>query len=134
VLCVAQALAPILALNTLEAWRAAEYRYSIEAQPGVSPPVAIDTLEIGLPPGNPHYFRFASEDLDAIFFAPFFQVGLVIFLPVLLLGTGCPRSSLRRHGRANRYAQHPAGSCFGTRWDRARAASPSATGASRGSD
>jgi spermidine synthase len=90
VLCVAQALAPILALNTLEAWRAAEYRYSIEAQPGVSPPVAIDTLEIGLPPGNPHYFRFASEDLDAIFFAPFFQVGLVIFLPVLLLGTGLP--------------------------------------------
>ena len=33
---------------------------------------------------------FASEAADYTFFAPLFQVGLVIFLPVLLLGTALP--------------------------------------------
>jgi len=35
-------------------------------------------------------WRFVSETADTIFFAPLFQVGLVIFLPVTLLGTALP--------------------------------------------
>lgn len=35
-------------------------------------------------------WHFASELADTIFFAPLFQVGLVVFLPVTLLGTALP--------------------------------------------
>jgi spermidine synthase len=89
VLGIAQALVPLAVPLTLEAWRLAEYRFALKGQlseAGV--PVALDTLEIDS--AYRYFWQFASEGLDAIFFAPLFQVGLAIFLPVVLIGVGLP--------------------------------------------
>ncbi|HVR76071.1 MAG TPA: hypothetical protein VMT52_17195 [Planctomycetota bacterium] len=91
IFCTVQAILPLFALHTLEWWRGAEYRFSIRGT--VAPDgslQAIDTLELSLPPDFPYHWRFATEALDATFFAPLFQVALVIFVPVMLLGMGLP--------------------------------------------
>jgi spermidine synthase len=73
VVAVLQALVLPFVLCCLEWWRVAAHEL-----------VSLDDCEIDAP------WYFFSEAADSIFFAPLFQVGLAIFLPVALLGTGLP--------------------------------------------
>ncbi len=72
VVALLQPIAALLVLYGLDWWRVAEYQ---------------------LPRSNAAMeptWRFFSPAADAIFFAPLFQIGLVLFLPVTLLGTALP--------------------------------------------
>ncbi|MBI4603750.1 MAG: hypothetical protein HY721_17485 [Planctomycetes bacterium] len=89
ILAALQALVPVAALGTLEWWRAAEYRFAIQGERlPTGQIVARDTLEIDV--GYRYFWRLLSEDLDGTLAAPFLQVALVVFLPVVLLGAGLP--------------------------------------------
>lgn len=76
VLAVSQPLAPVIAFASLTAWTLAFHNYQ---------PVG-DRLTYAV------WARWSlvSETIDTLFLAPVFQVALVLFLPVLLLGTGLP--------------------------------------------
>ncbi len=72
VVALLQPLAALLVLYGLEWWTIAEYQ---------------------LPRSNPRMepsWYFFSPAADATFFAPLLQIGLVVFLPVALLGTALP--------------------------------------------
>lgn len=84
-----QALIPALTLLLLRAWTLADHRLEIarEALPdGTSRP----TLTFELAHDSPRMWHFFNETMDAIFFAPLFQIALVLFVPVLLIGIGLP--------------------------------------------
>ena len=72
VVALLQPVAALLVLYGLESWTLAEYQ---------------------LPRSNalmePSWYFFSAA-ADATFFAPLFQIGLVVFLPVTLLGTALP--------------------------------------------
>jgi len=89
VLGYAQALVPLFTLYTLYWWIGADYFVSILGKPGPDGGlVFVETLEINH--AHEDYFTFWSERADATFFAPLFQISLVIFLPVVLMGMGLP--------------------------------------------
>jgi spermidine synthase len=70
---VLQPLAPVIAFAGLELWRLGVLNLKI-----------VDGYEV-----QPSW-SFVSETADAIFFSPVLQMALVIFVPVVLLGTGLP--------------------------------------------
>ncbi len=72
VVALVQPIAALLVLYSLDWWSLADYG------------LAGTGFQV-----EPSWY-FASEAADYTFFAPLFQVGLVIFIPVLLLGTGLP--------------------------------------------
>jgi spermidine synthase len=75
-LALAQLAVPLLALACLDGWRLATLHHSL-AEPQGSYEITSS-------------WQFASETLDDVFFAPLFQVALVLFLPVLGIGMGLP--------------------------------------------
>lgn len=72
VVALLQPLAVLLVLYGLGWWSLADYEFTGKG------------LDM-----EPSWY-FASEIADSIFFAPLFQIGLVIFLPVTMLGTALP--------------------------------------------
>ena len=72
VVALLQPLAALLVLYSLDWWTLAGY--DIPSQTAT---------------GRPSWY-FVSEAADATFFAPLFQISLVVFLPVTLLGTALP--------------------------------------------
>ncbi|MBN1442557.1 MAG: hypothetical protein JXA90_07600 [Planctomycetes bacterium] len=84
-----QVFVPLATLYTLRWWRGADYRVALRGELAPDGSIAVkDSLEID--PQYADYWFFFSEKLDATFFAPLFQVALVIFVPVVLLGMGLP--------------------------------------------
>jgi predicted membrane-bound spermidine synthase len=84
VLGYAQSCVPLLTLYGIHWWRAAGYRVALDfRQPETREALEIDASYAG-------YFLFWSEAADAVFFAPLFQIALVVFLPVTLIGMGLP--------------------------------------------
>jgi spermidine synthase len=81
-----QPLAALIVLYGLGWWRFADY--------------TITASQFDIEPS----WYFWSETVDSIFFAPLFQIGLVIFLPVMLLGTALPGiiAAATRHSAALR--------------------------------
>lgn len=71
-----QPLIPCLALACLGAWRLAAYGHQLARPQG--------SYEIN------STWTFWSETADSVFFAPLFQVTLVLFPAVVLIGTGLP--------------------------------------------
>jgi spermidine synthase len=76
VLAVAQLAVPVLVFACLDHWRWAALSFAPSEPQG--------SYEVDAS------WRFASEGLDVAFFAPLFQVALVIALPVLGIGVGLP--------------------------------------------
>lgn len=76
IIAFTQGLVPLLAFHSFDWWRAAHYAFT-----GTSLSLTGETA--------PSWY-FMSETADSIFFAPLFQIALVIFLPVVLLGTALP--------------------------------------------
>ena len=72
VVALLQPIAALLVLFSLDWWSLADY--------------SLAGTGFAVEPS----WHFASEAADYTFFAPLFQVGLVVFLPVLLLGTALP--------------------------------------------
>ncbi len=72
-LAILQPLVPIVAFTTIRWWRFAPYQIDV-----------LDHYEVAA------RWAFWSETVDAVFVAPALQVALVIFVPVMLLGTGLP--------------------------------------------
>jgi spermidine synthase len=70
---VLQPLVPVVAFASLDLWRLGVLRFE-----------TVDGYEV-----RPSW-SFVSETADAIFFSPLLQMALVIFVPVVLLGTGLP--------------------------------------------
>src|SRR4029453_1296047 len=89
ILGAVQAIVPIAVLYGLEGWRTVEVRVSIRGgrtpggRPGANRALEFDAL-------NPKYWRWISETVDAVFVAPFLEVGASIFIPVVLIGCGLP--------------------------------------------
>jgi len=75
VLAISQPLAPVIAFASLTAWTLAYYNH----QPA-------DRLAYTVLPR----WSVASDAIDALFLAPTLQVALVLFVPVVLLGSGLP--------------------------------------------
>jgi spermidine synthase len=72
VVALSQPVAALLVLYGLDWWTWAEYQL----------PRSNSSMEPS--------WQFFSQAADATFFAPLFQIGLVVFLPVTLLGTALP--------------------------------------------
>ncbi len=92
ILAFVQALVPPAALFMIGWWQKADYSVALkglryEVGGTVYSPIK-PTLEIDADYAD--YFLFWSEKLDAVFFAPFFQIALAIFVPVVLIGVGLP--------------------------------------------
>ena len=89
ILAWCQALVPLAVASTIDAWRLAEYRMVMATEAGRSGrPRPLPTFE--LDHGAPQFWHFIGETADAVFFAPLFQTALVIFVPVVLIGTAVP--------------------------------------------
>ena len=86
IVAVSQALAPACVVVFVYAWRLATFDVG----------VAFETTEAGLRPletfelDHEAIWHLAGETVDQIFLAPLFQVALVIFVPVAVLGMGFP--------------------------------------------
>lgn len=89
ILSVLQALVPLTTVLGLRAWRLAEYKFAIEREAtGTGQMRPSITLEIAH--DYPKFWHFFNEAADAVFFAPVFQVALVLAVPVVLIGVGLP--------------------------------------------
>lgn len=75
-LAAAQLVAPLLVFACLDGWRLVSLQHVLAEPQG--------SYEIH------STWRFASEAIDSVFVAPLLQVALVLFAPVLLIGTGLP--------------------------------------------
>lgn len=76
VLALVQPLVPVLAFACLDLWGLAQFRY-VQLDPQ-------ETFRVA------PLWSVSGGSVDAIFLAPLAQVALVLFLPVVLLGTGLP--------------------------------------------
>ena len=88
-----QGLVPFFVLTMISWWRWAEHSVALKGKlitlaDGSTRVVPMETLEIDHL--RESYMMFWSERADATFFAPLFQIGLCIFVPVALMGTGLP--------------------------------------------
>jgi predicted membrane-bound spermidine synthase len=86
IVAVCQALVPGAAIVSIDAWRLAELRPTVAQEIVDGETRMLPTLELD----HDAIWHLAGETVDQIFLAPLFQVALVLFLPVLLMGTGLP--------------------------------------------
>lgn len=86
IVAVSQALVPALVVVFVYAWRLAAYDLTLaveQTEAGLRP---VETFELN----EDAVWHFAGRTVDQIFFAPLFQVSLVIFAPVVALGMALP--------------------------------------------
>jgi len=84
-----QGLIPLAVVVSLKGWLLAEYRFKLATEAtGSGGHRPLWTFE--LDHDHAGFWHFVNETADAIFFAPLFQVALVLLVPVVLMGAVLP--------------------------------------------
>jgi spermidine synthase len=83
---VSQALVPASVVALVYSWRLAELAPTVARESAAPDAPPVPTLELD----HDAMWHLLGETVDRIFLAPLFQVSLVIFVPVVLMGMGLP--------------------------------------------